>query len=94
MNVAVRVYDWITRVAPLGVRFWDAATDTPVRAGLQVAVYPIDDPRLQVLASQSERRARAARRARSRPLSARDRRQGLLGASTRSQALPLRSHRP
>jgi hypothetical protein len=51
VNVAVRVYDRITRVAPLGVRFWDTATDTPVRAGLQVTVYPIDDPRLRVFAA-------------------------------------------
>jgi hypothetical protein len=34
-------YEHVTRVGPLGVRFWDAVSDRPVTAGLRVSATPL-----------------------------------------------------
>jgi len=34
----------VSRVTPLGLRFWDTLSDTPVGEGLNVAVYPVTNP--------------------------------------------------
>lgn len=38
------VTDRLSRVAPLGVRFWDRVTGSPIAEGLQVAAAPVSDP--------------------------------------------------
>jgi hypothetical protein len=47
----IRIVDRYSLVAPFGVRFWDAAADTPVRAPLSVVVSPVNDPRVRIQAS-------------------------------------------
>lgn len=44
MTVDIQVLESMTRVAPLGVRFWDAPTARPVVNGLVVWVYPEGQP--------------------------------------------------
>ena len=44
MNHPVRGVERVTRVCPLGMRFWDPVTDSPVSAGLHVTAYPKDRP--------------------------------------------------
>src|SRR6059036_1020701 len=51
MIAAVRILDRISRVAPFGVQFWDGVTNTVIRDGLQVSLYPRSDPRLRVNAT-------------------------------------------
>lgn len=50
MTVTVRVQDRITRVAPFGARFWDAPSARVVGDGLQVLLYPADQPWRRVYA--------------------------------------------
>lgn len=50
-DVAIRVLDTVTRTAPLGVRFWDAATQRPVTDGIVVTAFSHGRPdRLLTLA--------------------------------------------
>ncbi len=42
MTAEILVLERLTRVAPLGVRFWDASTARPVVSGFTVSVYPED----------------------------------------------------
>jgi hypothetical protein len=42
--MAVRVLESISRVTPLGLRFWDLATNTVVDDGLTVVAYPVGQP--------------------------------------------------
>jgi hypothetical protein len=39
-------YEHVTRVGPLGVRFWDAVSDRPVAAGLRVSATPVGGGRV------------------------------------------------
>jgi len=50
VTVTVDVLDRVTRVAPLGVRFWDPVVGAVVRDGLEVTLYPTGSPQLRVLA--------------------------------------------
>lgn len=51
MKHPVRLLDKITRVCPLGVRFWDEVMDTTVSSGLVVTCYPKQQPRRRVRAT-------------------------------------------
>ncbi len=42
--MGVRVLEPISRVTPLGLRFWDSATNTVVDDGLMVSAYPVGQP--------------------------------------------------
>src|SRR5574341_1115138 len=42
--MTIQILDRVTRVTPLGLRFWDAATNTSVGSGLRVTAYPADHP--------------------------------------------------
>ncbi len=42
--MTTQILDRVTRVTPLGLRFWDAATNTCVGSGLRVTAYPADQP--------------------------------------------------
>jgi len=50
VTASVKVIDRVSRVAPFGVQFWDRVTNTIVRDGLRVMLYPTIDPRLRVMA--------------------------------------------
>ncbi len=41
------ILERVTRVAPLGIRFWDAVTGTFIRQGLDVIAYPAINPALK-----------------------------------------------
>jgi hypothetical protein len=42
--MVVQVLESISRLTPLGLRFWDLLTNTPVNDGLLVSAYPVGQP--------------------------------------------------
>ncbi len=55
MAQAPVILERVSRVAPLGVRFWDSLTNTTIGAGLIVTAYPPDRPerRIQAIMNRS-----------------------------------------
>ena len=47
-NLTLRTIEQVSTRTSLGIRFWDAATDTQIRAGLRVMLWPELSPRLRV----------------------------------------------
>ena len=47
---AMRSIELVTRIAPLGLRFWDPVSEALVRGGLRVAAYPAGRPAQRVAA--------------------------------------------
>jgi len=50
MRTSPVVLDRVTRLTPLGIRFWDRVTNRTVADGLAVDVYPKDEPERRVTA--------------------------------------------
>src|SRR2546428_6671092 len=48
MNDPVRKLERLSILAPLGIRFWDAVTNSIIADGLRVTAYPLSNPARRV----------------------------------------------